>query len=165
MGAGGTPDFGFRLDFGSTTPMANHRRPLPLWTGRCGSSRGRRMAQMLINLWFLHAFRASAVGGDVLSERWANARRTFPQLRRNESGERVCRMWGAVKRVFGAIFHDFGAFGADLGAMLGSFWGRLEVIWRFRGPNGWRAASWGALGAPWGQYGGHLGPFLGPSKT
>ena len=68
---------------------------------------------------------------------------------------------GAVQRIFGAIFHDFGASGADLGAMLGSFWGRLEVIWRFRGPNGWRAASWGALGALWGPYWGNLGPFLG----
>ena len=45
------------------------------------------MAQMMLNLLFLHAFCASAVGGDVLSERWANARRTFPQLRRNELGE------------------------------------------------------------------------------
>ena len=97
----------------------------------------------------------------MLSERWAKARRTFPQLRRNELGERVCRMWGAVGIIFGAIYNDFVASGADLGAMFGSFWGRLEVIWRFRGPNGWRAASWGALGALWGPYGGHLGPFLG----
>ena len=96
----------------------------------------------------------------MLSEKWANARRTFPQLRRNELGERVCRMWGAVRRIFGAIFHDFGASGADLGAMFGSFWGRLEVIWRFRGPNGWRAASWGALGALWGPSGDRIGAIL-----
>ena len=97
----------------------------------------------------------------MLSERWAKARRTFPQLRRNELGERVCRMWGAVRTIFGSIFHDVGASGAELGAIWGSFWGGLEVIWGLMDPNCWRAASW----ALWRSSGGALGTIWGPSWT
>ena len=154
---GGGRNAGFRISAGLRIDYAYGESPpppapldRPLWIVQ-GAQDGTNADKPMV----------FAVGGDVRSERWANARRTFPQLRRNELGERVCRMWGAVRIIFGAIFHDFGASGADLGAMFGSFWVRLEVIWRFRGPNGWRAASWGALGALWGPYGGHLGPFLG----
>ena len=149
MGAGGSPDFGFQPDFGSTTPTANHRRPLPLWSGRSGSSRGRRIAQMLMNLWFLHVFCASALvevrlttcrsetraagsaphrfALSVLlsrtkrlqcrpSRQHRKVRRAFPELRRNEMGERACSMCGTVR---GRLARHSGASGADMGAILG----------------------------------------------
>ena len=134
---------------GSTTPTANHRRPLPLWSGRSGSSRGRRIAQMLINLWFLHVFCASALvevrlttcrsetraagsaphrfALSVLlsrtkrlqcrpSRQHRKVRRAFPELRRNEMGERACSMCGTVR---GRLARHSGASGADMGAILG----------------------------------------------
>ena len=83
------------------------------------------MSRMLINLWFLHAFCASAVGGDVLSERWANARRTFPQLRRNELGERVCRMWEQCRE----FLEQFSMILEPLGPIWEPFWAHFLAVW------------------------------------
>ena len=147
----------------SKTPTANHRRPLPLWTGGCGSSRGRSMPQMMKNLWFLHGFCASTVGADVLSERWAKVQRAFAQVCGNSLGERVCRMCGTIGVNTGRNCPSFWSLLGHSGCHFGVILGSLGLASRALGPK-WLASgvlerSLGALGA----LGDPLGTILGRS--
>ena len=121
------------------------------------------MPQMMKNLWFLHGFCASAVGADVLSERWAKVQRAFAQVCGNSLGERVCRMCGTIGVNTGRNCPSFWSLLGHSGCHFGVILGSLGLASRALGPK-WLASgvlerSLGALGA----LGDPLGTILGRS--
>ena len=95
------------------------------------------------------------------SRQHRKVRRAFPELRRNEMGERACSMCGTVR---GRLARHSGASGADMEPFWANFW----AVWgEFRGSETQMAGerrlgrSGGPLGELWGPSGGRPEPFLG----
>ena len=76
---------------------------------------------MLKSHWVLNLFCASAIGGDALSERWANIVDCAFHLRANMGGPRR----GFPQLLWRPLGEPLGS----LGGILGLFWDGLEPTW------------------------------------